>query len=49
MASYFILYFSRDHVLTMLHLAPIFANGNRRVTGGFTTQSDSHGPCLFLG
>ena len=26
------LFFSRDHVLTMLHLAPIFANVNRRVT-----------------
>ena len=24
---YFILFFSRDHVLTMLHLAPIFFGG----------------------
>ena len=24
---YFILFFSRDHVLTMLHLAPIFLGG----------------------
>ena len=29
---YFILIFSRDHVLTKLHLAPIFATVNRRVT-----------------
>ena len=25
-------FLSRDHVLTMFHLAPIFANVNRRVT-----------------
>ena len=29
---YFILFFSRDHALTMLHLAEIFANVNRRVS-----------------
>ena len=32
---YFILFQSRDHVLTILHFAPIFANMDRRVTHGY--------------
>ena len=31
---YFILFFSRDHVLTMLHLAPIFFGGKLGILGG---------------
>ena len=31
---YFILFFSRDHVLTMLHLAPIFFWGEAGHFGG---------------
>ena len=31
---YFILFFSRDHVLTMLHLAPIFFGGEAGHFGG---------------
>ena len=31
---YFILFFSRDHVLTMLHLAPIFCGGKLGILGG---------------
>ena len=31
---YFILFFSRDHVLTMLHLAPIFCGGKLDILGG---------------
>ena len=34
----FYLHFSRDHVLTMLQLAPIFDNVNRRVTRHLTAQ-----------
>ena len=31
---YYILFFSRDHVLTMLHLAPIFFGGKLGIFGG---------------
>ena len=45
--GYFILFFSRDHVLTMLHLAPMFANVNN-IFGGIFFLGGGGGELLPL-